>query len=320
MSHPDDGVLQELLDGELAPADAAAVRAHLAACAACQTALAELKAVQDEADSLIERLPLDPPLQLPSATSTPARRLNARLLGLAASAVLVVGTSWVLFRTPSLMRDRMGEVTPPATATIETPPTAPMASGAAPQEAPSDAAALDGRLTPRLEPMAKMAAPPAAPPPTASAAAPAQEMRPARQAFESGRSHELAGATAKQEADANITERMLTIDGLRPDSVEVLRGRGDSPVQIRQVYMLGQVPVTLLQVRVLPELAGDSVPVKAREQKKGYAAEPAAAARAKADVVSDSTVTVQGWAGNVMFELSGNLSADSLAALKRRVR
>ena len=29
MSHPDEGVLQELLDGELGPADTAAVRAHL---------------------------------------------------------------------------------------------------------------------------------------------------------------------------------------------------------------------------------------------------------------------------------------------------
>ena len=40
MSHPDEGVLQELLDGELAPADAAAVRAHLAGCASVHRASA----------------------------------------------------------------------------------------------------------------------------------------------------------------------------------------------------------------------------------------------------------------------------------------
>jgi len=39
MSHPDEGILQELLDGELPPSDAAAVRAHLAGCVPCAVLL-----------------------------------------------------------------------------------------------------------------------------------------------------------------------------------------------------------------------------------------------------------------------------------------
>ena len=319
MSHPDDGVLQELLDGELAPADAAAVRAHLAACAACQTALAELKAVQDEADSLIERLPLDPPLQLPSTAAAPTRRLNTRLRGLAAPAVLVVGTSWVLFRTPPIMRDRVAAFSRGPAATE------PEANAEEMKVRPDEAAPAPTPPAP-----AAKAAPAPAPAERGEAAllvpaAPAQDAAPsANQVADASEGRQAAGAGPMQKAE--VTERMLTIDGLRPDSVEVLRGRGDAPVQIRQVYMLGQTPVTLVQVRVLPELAGDSVPLKAREQKKAMAASEPAAARRLAREAYDSgssagaTISVQGWAGNVMFELSGNLSADSLAALMRRVR
>ena len=106
MSHPDDGVLQELLDGELAPADEAVVRAHIAGCAPCTTALAELKAIQAEADTIVSRLDLDPPLPVRQVRPARPARRDFRMLGLAASAVLVAGTSWLLFRSPNAAQRR----------------------------------------------------------------------------------------------------------------------------------------------------------------------------------------------------------------------
>ncbi len=99
MSHPDEGVLQELLDGELAPADAAVIRAHLAGCASCAAALQELEAMQTQADAIVARLPLDPPLVQPVVRARAPRRVNLRMIALAASVVLVAGTSWMLLRS-----------------------------------------------------------------------------------------------------------------------------------------------------------------------------------------------------------------------------
>lgn len=61
MSHPDLGVLQAVLDGELAAADealgaAGAAQAHLASCEACRTRLEEMRATMMEADGLVARL------------------------------------------------------------------------------------------------------------------------------------------------------------------------------------------------------------------------------------------------------------------------
>lgn len=100
MSHPDEGVLQELLDGELPAADAAAVRAHLAGCVPCAVILRDLGATQAEADAIVARLPLDPPLVRPASRTRPRRAMNLRAIGLAASVVLVAGTSWLLLRSP----------------------------------------------------------------------------------------------------------------------------------------------------------------------------------------------------------------------------
>ena len=97
MSHPDEGVLQELLDGELAPADAAVIRAHLAGCASCAAALQELEAMQTQADAIVARLPLDPPLVQPVPGTGP-RRVSLRMIGLAASVVLVAAP-WMLLRS-----------------------------------------------------------------------------------------------------------------------------------------------------------------------------------------------------------------------------
>lgn len=47
MMHPDDGMLQALLDGELEPDARAAAERHLASCPACADAAAELRAARD---------------------------------------------------------------------------------------------------------------------------------------------------------------------------------------------------------------------------------------------------------------------------------
>jgi anti-sigma factor RsiW len=49
--------LSDYLDGELAPAEAAAIEQHLAGCAACASTLAELRAVTARAAALAPRVP-----------------------------------------------------------------------------------------------------------------------------------------------------------------------------------------------------------------------------------------------------------------------
>lgn len=101
MQHPSDDLLVSFIGGELDPAAAAAVRAHLDACGACARAARELAHV----DELLRQLP-------PVATAPDfAARIRARLLmssvgstwwRQAAAAILLVavglGTGWALAR------------------------------------------------------------------------------------------------------------------------------------------------------------------------------------------------------------------------------
>ena len=65
----------------------------------CAVILRDLAGTQSEADAIVARLPLDPPLRAPGARASARRPINLRVIGLAASAVLVAGTSWMLLRS-----------------------------------------------------------------------------------------------------------------------------------------------------------------------------------------------------------------------------
>jgi hypothetical protein len=121
MSHPDEGVLQAVLDGELTAADEAlgargAIEAHLAHCEACRTRLEAMRATMLEADGLVDRLVLPAPerrgagRRVGPAARAPGRfRLSMGQMGIAAG-LLVAVTAGLLLKdagTPGRQDGRM---------------------------------------------------------------------------------------------------------------------------------------------------------------------------------------------------------------------
>ena len=53
MSHPDEGTIQMLLDGELSPDERARIEAHALSCAICSAKINEAQAIMQEADRLV---------------------------------------------------------------------------------------------------------------------------------------------------------------------------------------------------------------------------------------------------------------------------
>jgi hypothetical protein len=96
MSHPDDGQLHALVDGELPSADAAAIDAHVLSCDACRARLDEARALLGESDRIVARLDLEP-RRAPQAVRGRAGP-DYRVLGLAASALLVVTVGFLVLR------------------------------------------------------------------------------------------------------------------------------------------------------------------------------------------------------------------------------
>jgi anti-sigma factor RsiW len=96
MSHPDDGQLHALVDGELPPAEAAELDAHLLTCEACRTRLDEARALLGESDRIVSRLDLEP-RRAPKAVRGRTGP-DYRVLGLAASALLVVTVGFLALR------------------------------------------------------------------------------------------------------------------------------------------------------------------------------------------------------------------------------
>jgi hypothetical protein len=302
MSHPDEGVLQELLDGELLPADAAAVRAHLAGCVPCAVILRDLGATQAEADAIVARLPLDPPLVRPATRARPRRPMNLRAIGLAASVVLVAGTSWMLLRSPGThyLRDSNdspaglalpmpGEERQEVPATTPAAPTVPSAgaradAGAdqrakakqAPAEADTPGKATVKDLPSRAEPQEGIEAEKKEALDTAprandarSANAPASGIRmvpapasPARLA--TGKALASGTMTSVADAESRLGRKLRSISGLTPVAVELLPPAADSLQAVRQSYLVSGVTVVLIQ-HGLPTASRDEVTLRARE-------------------------------------------------------
>jgi hypothetical protein len=101
MSHPDDGRLHALVDGELSPADAAAIDAHVRTCPPCQARLEEARMLLGESDRIVARLDLEP--RRAPKTAGGSRRFDTRVLGLAASALLVVTVGYLALRNQVVM-------------------------------------------------------------------------------------------------------------------------------------------------------------------------------------------------------------------------
>lgn len=93
MQHLDDGLIQELIDGEVSSHDLIPIQAHLAGCAACQSRLDAARMAASEADELLllldeaDQASTDSPMVM-----LPTRRPHwSRNLAWAASLVLAAG-------------------------------------------------------------------------------------------------------------------------------------------------------------------------------------------------------------------------------------
>jgi hypothetical protein len=100
MSHLDEGMLHELLDGELSPDDARAARAHLATCAECRVLYQEAKEFFEESERLVtaldgaRELGSRRPAVPPSRLARPRRRLPLHTLAWAASIFLAISLGY----------------------------------------------------------------------------------------------------------------------------------------------------------------------------------------------------------------------------------
>ncbi len=351
MPHVDDGSLHAYLDGELAPPEAQGVEAHLAQCAGCRTRLEEERALIARAAELLARAaPPErelPPFR-PGDVEPPVRLWWQVRLPLAWAATVALALGIGIYLGPTLDRPRGAE--PTARSDSERavhllPQTAPVAHelaqgalrakrpGAArarstePAALPSPAVEAD-----RLERVQAQAEAPAAPAPVEARDAAAAEHENARVALKSA---SQSYATRGSAIDADSARRVLGTDPLvvpglpvrgiyrarllgysavvmveqALDSstvIEVINGR-PSPVALSEVVVTGagaaQPDTVSAGARALLGRSADSLAAAPRKQ-----AAPAVALSAD-----------QSLAG-LLLEVRGPLSADSLAALRRRLR
>ena len=190
MRHPDDGLIEEYLDGELPAGARAELEAHAAACEACRDRLEAARATRAEADDLVSLLGEPDPrpgTALPSSlTRDSRRRFPWRTLAWAATVVIAAGIGYA--------GGAVRRVTDPAGVA----PAPPARTGtAAPPERQSPAAA--DRVPPRSP-----ALQPSSPPATETPAEP-QSDRPVEQAAKAPESA-LAAQPSNPQAPAMVSE------------------------------------------------------------------------------------------------------------------
>ena len=94
MSHPDDGMLAALLDGELTGEEQRMLEAHLRECEVCRARLAEEQAMMAEADGMVEELVLPTLGREVHVPAGRARWARYRPLAWAATVVLAAGLGY----------------------------------------------------------------------------------------------------------------------------------------------------------------------------------------------------------------------------------
>ncbi len=331
MSHPDEGTIQMLLDGELEAAERAKVEGHIATCASCTARLAEAKAFLQEADRLVEVLAV--PQRAAAPRSSPRRRVLVRTLAWAASIVIAVGVGY-WGRGPNTLTtipDVLQEGDPPARANVpavpsqpQNEPTQPAATTPATVSAPADARARQdtdiggsaGETKAADRPSANELARKevAAPPPRMQAPA-EREARDARSEAVAPRGARLADESATvwrvismDEAVRVLGGQIRLIDGLTPDRVETgpgtaVAGADPQVALVRVVYAAGAV--------ILDEQRPTATLTEGRQKD---------AAKAVGGVAAASSATAWQQQGEIRFVVTGSVSPDSLRALGQRVR
>lgn len=325
MSHPDEGTIQMLLDGELDAAERGRVERHVEACAACAERVAEARAFMEEADRLVGTLEV--PRQEGAPRTARGRRAMVRTLAWAASIVVAVGVGYWSRGAPADLalptarqegdRPQTVAVTPPVAESVSPP-----AAVAAPEPAPSPAKPLASRdagpgagaderkvadpSAENVEPRDKAGSPPPAAldRSTANAPASAPAMRGARLGDEPGPAWRVV---SMEEAVRVLDGQIRLIDGLAPERVELgsgtsVPGADPGAAVVRVVYASGGVILD--------------------QQRAPASFLPRQEAAAKAVGLAAEQPAPTGWQerGGLRFVVTGNVSADSLRALGDRVR
>lgn len=303
MSHPDEGVLQAYLDGELDSADLAELRAHLDACEACRAMLQEQQELMNEATTLVDRLVLDPPVRIPRPRARAWWKSPA--VGIAASLAVALSTAVLLWKPASVSRDGQGIAPVEAREVAKDEAEAPAATPPALQPAPQQAlAALPEKKkdTIRLRSGGVQEPTPARTEPavaqrldTASGAAFTIE------GYEEALPADRAAKAANERSAADAAPGLRRIEGHEPITVKALGGARVS------TWMVAGTSLILQQ----------GAATSKRPERSSAAAAPAAPGAAR---VTAAPMQEYRWMldGEEMV-LRGALPVDSLAALARLV-
>ena len=347
MSHLDDGIIAELIDGELDDAARSAAQAHLEKCSECRARHAEALSYSAESDRLITAVELPRParpLQLPSRRGGSPRRIPWRALGWAASIAMAAGIGYyagvprpgstlpgsasrewanrqaaeadadrATLATERAEPPRQGRPTMTAPGTSTPPDTEPsrqLAGLRFSEPAPAPAAEEAAKVRKRAQP------PAAADASLGMAQSPSMpDNEPGEAKAEAARPAGIAGIAAAgtvsmESAVSRLGGSIRLIDGMEPVAVRSTALPGTGAEGVRVVYLDPPARELWLDQHRIPT-----------------ADEPAG--RADNLLVGDTIASVQpdgrrslNWrdAAGFRLSLSGYLSLDSLHVLARRVR
>ncbi|HRP07692.1 MAG TPA: zf-HC2 domain-containing protein [Gemmatimonadales bacterium] len=133
--HLDDGLIHELVDGEVDSSQLGAIQGHLSECASCRARLDDARDAAGFADSLLEMLDPEEAADDPQVIPLPARKPHwSRNLAWAASLILAAGLGYI--GRGEFMPPQVQPPGPRAETSVTTSPAAPLAteSSAAPAE------------------------------------------------------------------------------------------------------------------------------------------------------------------------------------------
>ena len=303
MSHVDDGTLHAYLDGELSPAEAHGVDAHLAQCPLCRTRLEDERALIARADELLGlAAPPDqeaPPPPFRPGDLTPPVRLWWRVrlpLAWAATVALALGIG-------TYLGGRAARSLPQAT------------KPAADTELPQLTAP---RLAARAPAVARTAPAPPAPPAQQRVVREPEALRGVLDAAASAPGRKDAALTLDS-ARALLGTEPLAVPGLPVRAIRHARMIGYSALVIVEQALDSSTTIEVINGRASP-MALETVVVPAADQAdSSNAVKGAPASRAVAHQADSLATAARKAYAELLLEVRGPLTPDSLAALRRRL-